>query len=498
MSVALQIKNVNKSFGVVHALKDVSLEIMDGETLALVGENGAGKSTLMKILTGAYQKNSGHILIDGKEVNINNTSQAKMYGIGQVYQRAELMPELSVGENILFGEHNFSSKGLVNHDRLARIAQELLDKYEIPVDANEKVGHLSSAMCQLVAIAKVLYRDPRFIIFDEPTAVLSDKEVNLLFRIINRLKRENKTIIYISHRLEELFQICERVTIMRDGMVVTTLVNQNLTKDIIVEHMLGRALDQQHIRAKEAISNEVVLELKNVSTKAIHDVSFKLHKGEILGMAGLINSGRTETARAIYGIDRLTSGEIFLYGEKANIRRAHDAVAQGLFLAPEDRRKEAMVLCRSIRENISLSNLNAICRHTLIQGKLERKKVEDLCRSLNVKMDTIEAPVQNLSGGNQQKIVVAKALTAEPRILIFDEPTQGIDVGAKAEIYQLLETLQKRGMSIIVISSDLEELQRLCDRIVVMHDRRKTGEVEKNQITNTELILKYMYRSEGT
>ncbi|MEG1513838.1 MAG: sugar ABC transporter ATP-binding protein [Clostridia bacterium] len=495
MPLAIRIENLNKSFGMVHALKNVSLDVYDGETLALVGENGAGKSTLMKILTGAYQKDSGKILVGEQEVTISNTIKAKRLGIGQVYQRAELVPELTVAENILLGEKEFSQKGFVSAKWGREKVGMLLRKYDFPIRPEQIVGALSGALCQLVAIAKVLHRNPQVIILDEPTAVLSDKEVKLLFGMIEELKREKKTIIYISHRLEEVFQICERVAVMRDGMMVTTLKNENLTKDALVEYMLGRAIDKTILEKQQNISREVVLELKHVTGKKIKDVSFQLHKGEILGMAGLVNSGRTETARAIYGLDKLISGEVLIEGKVANIRRAKDAVDRGIFLAPEDRRKEAMVLCRSVRENVSLSNLKSICRHRIIQNGWEKRRVYTLCKDLNVKMDSIESPVQNLSGGNQQKIVVAKALTAKPKILIFDEPTQGIDVGAKSEIYAILEKLRNEGLSILVISSEIEELQRVCDRIVVMHDGRLTGEVSGDELSNAQLVLKYMYRS---
>ena len=495
MSLAIKIENLNKSFGIVHALKNVSLDVYEGETLALVGENGAGKSTLMKILTGAYQKDSGKIYVDGKEANLSNTIRAKKLGIGQVYQRAELVSELSVAENVLLGEHDFSSRGIISKKSMYEKVTAILERYALPVRANQKVSELSSAMCQLVAIVKVLYRDPKVIILDEPTAVLSDKEVKLLFQMIDDLKRQKKTIIYISHRLEEIFQISHRVAVMRDGMMITTLKNENLTKDVLVQHMLGRSIEKGGEEKQEHPIGDVVLELRGVSTAKVKDISFCLHRGEILGMAGLVNSGRTETARAIYGLDRLLAGQILMDGKPVSIRRAKDAVDAGIFLAPEDRRKEAMVLCRPIRENVSLANLNAICRYKVLQSGEERRRVTELCSRMNVKMDGIESLVQNLSGGNQQKIVVAKALTAKPRILIFDEPTQGIDVGAKAEIYAIMEQLRQEGISILVISSEIEELQRVCDRVVVMHEGRLTGEVTGDALMDAERILNYMYRS---
>jgi ABC-type sugar transport system, ATPase component len=494
MTPILEFKKIDKRFGAVHASKDISLAIMPGETMALVGENGAGKSTLMKILTGVYAKDSGEIWIDGEKVNIVNTLSAKKLGIGQVYQQAELVPELTVAENILLGESGFGKKGFLNWSSLYSKANQIFVKYNIPIDVRVKSNSLNVANQQLVAIAKVLQRNPKILVLDEPTAVLSDKEVELLFEVINKLKAEKVTIIYISHKLDEVFRVSDRIAIMRDGALITVLDNKGITKDNLIVHMLGRKVDAMFPEKKETTSVKVALEVKNLSTEKVHDISFTLRKGEILGIAGLVGSGRTELARALYGLDKLKSGELFINGAEVKIRGPVDAVKRGLFLAPEDRRGQALVLVRSIRDNISLSKLKKISKFGWCSGKREEKITGGLKNDLNIKAETTKTLTGNLSGGNQQKVVVAKALIAEPDILIFDEPTQGIDVGAKTEIYLILEKLKQQGMSIIFISSEIEELQGMCTRLLVMRSGGIVGEVDSD-IEDSEKILSLMYRS---
>ena len=488
MSNIIEMKSICKSFGAVKALKNIDFAVRAGETMALVGENGAGKSTLMKVLTGVYTKDTGTILIGGEEVRKNNPVVAKNLGIAQVYQQFEMMDELSVTENICLGDKGFSKHGLVQFKTMMRQTQELLDHYHIPIDANAKVGTLSAAMKQFISIARVLYRKPRVIVFDEPTAVLSDSEVHILMDIIDSLKQEKVTIIYISHRMDEIFQLSDRITIMRDGAVITVLENKNLTKDNLISHMLGKTLGAMYVTRGKIRSERYVLEVVGLTNDAIKDVSFKLREGEILGIAGLVNSGGTETARAIMGADKIN-------GTPVKIKNPTDAVRHGLFLAPEDRKKQAMVLCRPIRENISLSKLSSVTnRLGILNSKKEAETIDNLVRALKVKMDTIESPVQDLSGGNQQKIVIAKAITARPNILIFDEPTQGIDVGARAEIYGLLEKLRADGKSIILISSETEEIQGTCDRTIVMRSGHVTGELNAEEMKDTKLMLQYMYK----
>ena len=489
MSNIIEMKSICKSFGAVKALKNIDFAVRAGETMALVGENGAGKSTLMKVLTGVYTKDTGTILIGGEEVRKNNPVVAKNLGIAQVYQQFEMMDELSVTENICLGDKGFSKHGLVQFKTMMRQTQELLDHYHIPIDANAKVGTLSAAMKQFISIARVLYRKPRVIVFDEPTAVLSDSEVHILMDIIDSLKQEKVTIIYISHRMDEIFQLSDRITIMRDGAVITVLENKNLTKDNLISHMLGKTLGAMYVTRGKIRSERYVLEVVGLTNDAIKDVSFKLREGEILGIAGLVNSGRTETARAIMGADKLKSGTIKINGTPVKIKNPTDAVRHGLFLAPEDRKKQAMVLCRPIRENISLSKLSSVTnRLGILNSKKEAETIDNLVRALKVKMDTIESPVQDLSGGNQQKIVIAKAITARPNILIFDEPTQGIDVGARAEIYELMVGLLEEGKAIIMISSDMDELLGMSDRIVVLSEGKLAGELSRREFSQDKVL----------
>lgn len=496
MSNILELKKIDKHFGTVHALKDVSLTLIKGEIMSLVGENGAGKSTLMKILTGVYTKNSGEIYIDGKLENSLDPSKANALGIGQVYQQAELVPELTVAENLFLGEKDFGIKGLLNWKRMYNESRRLLDQYDIPIDEHEIVGNLNVANQQLIAIAKVIQRDLKILILDEPTAVLSDKEVELLFNIIGKLKEKHITIIYISHKLDEVFKVSDRMAVLRDGELITVLENSNnLSKNDLIKHMLGRKVNMMFPEKKTDPDNDILLKVKSLNTNKLHNISFELKKGEILGIAGLVGSGRTELARAIYGLDPISSGELWIQGTQIKNNTTVDAVRNGFFLAPEDRRGQALVLIRSIGDNISLANLKKISHLGFCNKKIERPILNRLKNDLNIKAESINTTAGNLSGGNQQKVVIAKAILANPKILIVDEPTQGIDVGAKSEIYFLLEKLVSEGMSIIFISSEMEELQGICSRLIVMNEGRITGEIAESNITDSKAILNLMYRS---
>lgn len=495
MQPILQLKKIDKRFTMVHALKAVTLDVYPGETLTLVGENGAGKSTLMKILTGAYIRDSGEIWISGKKAEYRSPLEAKRFGVAQVYQQAELIPELTVAENLFLGEQGFAQKGLVHWPDLFCKAEGLLRGCGVDIDPYEKVKNLNVAYRQLVAIVKVVNRDPAILIFDEPTAVLSNKEVGVLFSLLDQLKARGKTILYISHRLEEIFQISDRIAIMRDGELVTVLPNQNVSKTDLITHMLGRQMGAMFPKRSNCTCDETVLEVKNVSTSKVCGITFRLRRGEILGVTGLVGSGRTEMARAIYGLDPLLEGQIRINGLQKNIRSPRDAMKNGIFLAPEDRKGEALVLVRPIRENVTLSNLKRISKWGWCQKSDERTLVERLREQMRIKTQSIETLVRNLSGGNQQKVVIAKAIAAQPDILIVDEPTQGIDVGAKSEIYALLEQMRQAGMSILLISSEIEEVQGMCNRILVMRGGAIVGEVEQD-LENSEHILSLMYRSD--
>lgn len=495
MNTALSLREIEKSFQAVHALKNISLDIFEGETLALVGENGAGKSTLVKILTGAHKKDKGTIAFQGREVSIDSPIDAKKLGIFQAYQKAEYIPELSVAENIFLGTDGYTKRGFVSWKSIFKRTQEVLNEYGLNISAYTKMKDLSVAECQLVTIVKILFQNPKIVILDEPTAVLSDKEVELLFEMIKKMQAENITIIYISHRLDEIFRISDRIAIMRDGELITVLKNENLTNDDLVSHMLGRKLETMFPEKTKKIFNEEILRIVDFENENLHRISFNLFKGEILGIVGLVGSKRTELAKAIYGVDKIRAGEIYIEKKKVLIHSPYDAVKNGIFLAPEDRKKEGVVLERPIKENITYSDLKSFYNKGIIRKKKEIKYAESLKEKIQIKAPSIETKCSQLSGGNQQKVVVAKALTAKPKILIFDEPTQGIDVGAKAEIYELIHQMALQGTAVIVISSEIDEAIGISDRLLVMREGRISGMLQRQEMTN-ENTIRLMYRSE--
>ncbi len=495
MNRILSLKGIEKYFQAVHALKKIDLDIYEGETLALVGENGAGKSTLMKILTGAHKKDAGTILLNGKETEIGSPLQAKRLGIYQAYQRAEYVPELTVAENIFLGEKGYTKGGFVPWKAVYAKAQQSLDEYGLPIRAKTKMKDLSVAQCQLVTIVKMLRQNPRIVIFDEPTAVLSDNEVDILFRMIEQIQAAGTTIIYISHRLEEIFKISHRVAVMRDGAMVTVLENKNLTNDMLVNHMLGRKLTTMFPQKRKGPFPEEAIRIEGFTNENIHDISFRVGKGEILGIVGLVGSKRTELARAIYGIDRLESGSVYMEGTPVKIRSPYEAIKNGIFLAPEDRKGEGVVAERSVKENVTYGDINRFFSFGMVKRRQETEYVSEIKEQIHIKAPSIETLCRQLSGGNQQKVVVAKALTAKPKVLIFDEPTQGIDVGAKAEIYTLIHQLAGQGTAVIVISSETEEAIGIADRLLVMREGRISGMLTEEQDMTSENIIAFMYRS---
>lgn len=494
LGAMISLKNIDKCFGAVHALNQISFDINEGETLALVGENGAGKSTLTKILTGAHQRDSGEIYFEGKQVELKSPLEAKNRGISQLYQHAEIVEELSVAENIFLGEIGYSQKGSVSLKQLYEKAEKALQKYEIKINPRIPMKYLSVAEQQLIALVKVLNRKPKLIILDEPTAVLSDKEVEILFRIIKKLQEEKTTIIYISHRLDEIFKVSHRIAIMRDGRLITILENQNVTHEDLVTHMLGRKLSSMFPRKKEIISEVEIFSVEGLCNDRVKDISFCLKKGEILGIVGLVGSGRTELARAIMGLDRIQKGSIFIEGKKVVIKSPKAAVGQGLFLAPEDRKGEGVVLGRSIKENITYPLLKRFFPFALNKQKKEESYTNELKAKIRIKAPSVDTLCNELSGGNQQKVVVARVLAVQPKILIIDEPTQGIDVGAKAEIYNLIRELADQGMGVIVISSEMEEAIGLSNRLLVMREGKICGELQEG-FMEPKQILDCMYQS---
>ncbi|MBZ4665525.1 sugar ABC transporter ATP-binding protein [Mahella sp.] len=482
-------EDINKSFPGVHALSGCHFDLNAGEVHALVGENGAGKSTLMKILAGIYKKDSGKILYKGKEVDFSAPKEAQDAGIGMIHQELNLIPHLTVAENIFIGKE-FVKGIFIDQKAINRETQKLLETLNIDINPETKVRDLTVAKQQMVEIAKALSYNSDVIIMDEPTAALTESEIDELFQFIKDLKSKNCGVIYISHRIEEVFDISDRVTVMRDGQYVATLNTSETNKDEIIRLMVGRVIYEQP-KEQSAVPEDapIVLKVENLCSKDVKNVSFELRKGEILGFAGLLGSGRTETARLIFGADPKEGGEIFVKGVKVEINSPQDAVANGIGYLSEDRKRFGLALGLSVRENVTLASLDNYVDKGFIDSKKEMEVTNDYVKKLNIKTPSIEQLVMNLSGGNQQKAVMAKWLIKNSDILIFDEPTRGIDVGAKSEIYKLIIDLTKEGKSIIVISSELPEILRLSDRILVMCEGVNTGILDIAE-ADQEVIMK--------
>ena len=486
---ALEMRNISKQYPGVRALNDVSLSVGEGEIHALLGENGAGKSTLMKILAGAQSKDSGEILLNGQVVNIDSPQKAMSLGISIIYQEFNLVPYLSAGENIFLGrEPKGFLPGIVDFKTLYREAQAVIDNLGVQFDAHTPCNQLSVAQQQMVEIAKATSKKSKIIVMDEPSATLTDHELRALFKLMLRLKSEGVSIVYISHRLEEIIEVCDRATIMRDGQWIATEDVKDLTREDIIKLMVGREL-KDAIPKVAAKQGEPALTVRNLNREgAIHDISFTVHQGEVLGIAGLVGAGRTETARVIFGADALTSGTIEVFGKPVKIKSPQDAIKNGIGLVTEDRKQQGLVLGMAVRENNTLANLKSLSSLGFIRQGEEKKVAEKYKIDLAIKTPTIEQAVQNLSGGNQQKVVLAKWLYTGSKILIFDEPTRGIDVGAKSEIYKLMNELAAQGVAIIMISSELPEVLGMSDRILVMHEGRITGELSRAEATQEKIM----------
>jgi len=491
----LTIEGVSKSFPGVQALKDVQLNLNSGEVLALVGENGAGKSTLMKVLSGIYKRDEGIIKLNNQEINIEGPLQAQKLGIAIIHQEMNLMPHLTVAQNILIGREPRKWFGIACDDKeLNRRAKILLDELSLSLEPTQVVGNLTVAKQQMVEIAKALSYDSKIIIMDEPTSALTQSETEVLFKIINNLRKSGKGIIYISHRMEELTKISDRITVFRDGKYIDTLVTKDTQISKIISLMIGRevAQDLRPETVRKFSDKEVALEVKGLSTKnLLKDISFQLHKGEILGFAGLMGAGRTELALAIVGKDQITEGQIIVDGKNVKINNPSDAVSNGIGYLSEDRKRFGVLLNQDVKFNIVLSNLRKITsKFGFVNNNQSRVSSTTAVKNLSIRTPSIDQMVKNLSGGNQQKVVIGKWLTRETDVLIFDEPTRGIDVGAKDEIYKLLQELANQGKSIIMISSELPEILRMSDRILVMCEGRVTG-ILSNKEADQNLIMQY-------
>lgn len=482
--IALSLNSITKAYPGVIALDDVSLEFKKGEVHALVGENGAGKSTLIKLITGAVQPDSGEINIFGKSFNKMTPVLSKSLGIEAIYQEFNLIDSLSAAENICLGK---KYGRFVDFKAMNAVAQEIFDRFNIDIDPSETVENLTNARRQIVEIAKSVSKNAGILIFDEPTASLTVVEVDILMDIIRTLKEDGTTIVYISHRLDEIFNICDRVSVLRDGKYITTRDVAETSRSELIKLMVGRELSELGIKRGER-SDTVALELKNLTGNRVKNISFKLHKGEILGIGGLVGAGRTEIMRVLFGAEKMQWGSVFIDGKKVKIRNTIDAMQNGIGLVPEDRKREGCFLEMSIAWNTVIASLNRVSKFGFISKSKEKEISEQYCEKLKTRTPSIDQQVINLSGGNQQKVVIAKTLAAESSIIILDEPTRGIDVGAKQEIYELMNTLCGEGKSIIMVSSDMEELLGMSDRIIILHEGELSGEVLKEQF-NQEYIL---------
>ena len=490
--IILEMKDIDKRFSGVHALKSVSLELRAGEVHALMGENGAGKSTLMKVLCGIYKRDGGEVKLFGKTVDFANIKESQDAGISIIHQELNMMNHLTVAQNIYIGREPMKKGVYIDDKKMEEDAQKLFDRIGVKIDPSAVLGTLTVGKQQMVEIAKAVSRDCKILILDEPTAALTQLEVEELFKIMNDLRDKGIGMIYISHRMDEINRISDRITVMRDGEYVGTLITKETTKDEIVKMMVGRVIygdkKEQSTVSEDA---EVVLEVKNLNRgKEIRNVNFKLRKGEILGFSGLMGSGRTEVARAIYGADEFDSGEIFINGQKVNIKTPEQAVKNGICYLSEDRKRYGLLLDKSVSENSVLSNLDDYINMGWINDSKIEKDAERENAKLKTKTPSMKQILRNLSGGNQQKVIIARWLLKDSDIFIFDEPTRGIDIGAKSEMYTLMEELASQGKSIIMISSELSEVQRLSDRVLVMCEGRITGELDIKDATQ-EKIMQY-------
>ena len=486
--VIVSMEHISKSFPGVKALDDVRLELRAGEVMALLGENGAGKSTLMKILSGVYTRDGGTLKIFGREYGNLTPRLAHEAGVAIIHQELNMCRHLSVTQNMFLGRE-LSGKVILKNGEMAAEAQKYLDELGVSISPSQTVGDLSVSKQQMIEIAKALSINAKILIMDEPTSALTSREIEELFRIIRNLKAQGCGIIYISHRLEELSHIADRVTIMRDGQYVTSGNFKDFTMDEIIQNMVGREIKEKFPRV-ECKKGRKVFEVKNLNAgRQVRDVSFSLYAGEIVGFAGLMGAGRTETTRAVFGVDPKESGQIFLDGKEVKINHPMDAIKAGIVLAPEDRKKDGLCTKLSIRDNLALPNLDLVCNRV---GVVNKKKENELCEKavsgLMIKTPNLEVDANTLSGGNQQKVVVGKWLVRNSKVILFDEPTRGIDVGAKVEIYNLMNRLKEQGIAVMFVSSEMPEIMGISDRIIVMCDGRITGELNAKGATQNQIL----------
>ncbi|MEK4248514.1 sugar ABC transporter ATP-binding protein [Paenibacillus sp. FSL W7-1287] len=484
----IKMNDIYKSFGANRVLTGVDFELKDGEVHALMGENGAGKSTLMNILIGLHKRDQGTIIIDGKETYFDNPREAEKFGIAFIHQELNIWRDMSVLDNLFIGKELSTGIGLLDMKEMSKKASEQFKKLSVTIPLHQEAGLCSVGEKQMIEIAKALMTNAKVIVMDEPTAALTEREIQKLFEVIASLKKDGVSIVYISHRMEEIFTICDRITVMRDGKTVDTKPISETNFDDVVRKMVGRELTDR-FPSHEAKPGDIVLEVKQASKKGqFTDVNFKVRAGEIVGFSGLMGSGRTEIMRTLFGLDSLDQGEIWVKGKKTVIHNPNDAMKAGIGFVTEDRKDEGLVLDFSVKDNMVLTNLYSFAPKGLINNKKEQEFVELLIKRLHIKTQSSSTIVRNLSGGNQQKVVIAKWIGIGLSVLILDEPTRGVDVGAKREIYQLMNELAERGVAIIMVSSELPEVLGMSDRIYVVHEGKISGELSKEEATQEQIM----------
>lgn len=488
---AFEMEGINKSFNGIKVLDNVSFRLKRGQVHALVGGNGAGKSTLMKILTGVYSCDSGTIKVNGETVRIHGPNDAKRNGIRMIFQELSLIPTLTVAENVFLTNEPKKAGYVIDKKEMLKRIKQLLENLGISIDPNAVVHTLGVGYCQMIEIAKALSQDASILVMDEPTASLSESETAILFNLVRKLKEKGVSIIYISHRMNEIFQIADEITVLRDGKNVISAESKDLTMEKIIEHIIGKNVEKTFEWKERNYGGDdsSILEVRGLDVNSkIRDISFKLKKGEVLGIAGLMGSGRTEIAQAIFGIDKKIKGDIFVDGKKAKIRNVHDAIKEGIVLVPEDRRRQGLVLMHTVKENITLPILRRLKKTLLIDNNRANNIVSDSIKEFNIKTDSMNKEVRLLSGGNQQKVVIAKCLKTNPKVLLLDEPTAGVDIGAKGEIIDIIRQFADKGMGVIIISSELAELLAVSDRILVINNGKITGEMNRRDISSEEVL----------
>ncbi|WP_033439343.1 sugar ABC transporter ATP-binding protein [Saccharothrix sp. NRRL B-16314] len=485
----LEVRGVSKSFGAVAAVREVSFPLYGGEAHALVGENGAGKSTIVKVLAGVHEPDTGAVLVDGQELGSAGPAAAQAAGIAVIYQEPTLFPDLSVAENIFMGRQPLGRFGRIDRAAMKADAVRLFDRLGVRIDPERPARGLSIADQQLVEIAKALSSDARVLVMDEPTAALSGVEVERLFAVVRALCGQGAAVLFISHRFDEVFSLCQRVTVMRDGGLVSTDPVADLTVDQVVRRMVGR--DVSTLFPKEEVEpGDVVLEVRGLTSRGVFaDIGFSVRAGEIVALAGLVGAGRSEVVRAVFGIDRYDAGEVRVAGERLPVGSPAAAVASGVALVPEDRRQQGLVMELSIERNATLTRLKPLSRLGFLGGRAERRAAREWARRLQVKYGRLSDVVGTLSGGNQQKVVLAKWLATGPRVLIVDEPTRGIDVGTKAEVHRLLSRLAADGVAVLMVSSELPEVLGMADRVLVMHEGRITASLSRAEATEESVMF---------